>query len=418
MKDQPEINIELFDPDIYIRYNPDIAKHFLTPANASICKDLLDKKLLNQYIKYGHKENRLSNKEQLKKVWITEDEIDNAFDHEFYLAEYPETTGFSAHLSQISLRERLFNHYYQFGKIEGRYINQQQKYAYKMKTLNISKIIPQSSLKYFINNLECIALLVTDNEIQNGQYIELVNRLIGSTTQEETQKIHFKIIVNNINCCIETEALKTLFSNVDIIDLNLNEEEDLYLKDTRKLEKIPKYGRKSGPNIMFYRAIEVCKNYNTTLFLETDCFFRKPWLQKLKNFINHSNGFWISGALYDGLVPNAVGSALSTHINGGVGLYATGNETFRLLMSQCEVFLIEQIKGGLAVLAYDVGIKMYIDYITNTNTKNPEDILISKFINRQYLPNKIIGNFSTTKDRSIKLEQVQDMYNYYIIHKK
>lgn len=418
MKDEPEIDIKLFDPDIYIKYNPDIAKHFLTPANASISKDLLDQKLLNHYTKYGYKENRLFNKEQLKKVWVSEDEIDNAFDHEFYLAEYPETIEFSAYLSQVSLRERLFNHYYQFGKIEGRYINQQQKYAYKIKTLNISKIIPQASLKHFTNNLECIALLVTDHEIQNGQYIELINRLIDHMTKEEAQNIHFNIIVNNISCCIETKILKTIFSNVNIINLNLTEEEDLYLKDTRKLEKIPTYGRKSGPNIMFYKAIEICKNYNTTLFLETDCFFRETWLQKLKNFINHSNGFWISGALYDGLVPNAAGSALSTHINGGVGLYATGNEACRLFMKQCEVFLIEQIKGGLAVLAYDVGIKMYIDHITNANIKNPEDILVSKFLNRQYLPNKIIGNFSTTKDTSITLEQVQSMYNYYIIHKK
>jgi hypothetical protein len=417
-QDQSEINIKLFDPDIYIKYNPDIAKYFLTPANASIGKDALDKKLLNHYTKYGHQENRMHNKEQLKKVWITEDEIDNSFDYEFYLAEYPETIEFSSYLSQVSLRERLFNHYYQFGKIEGRYINKQQKYAYKIKTLNISKTIPQTSLKHLTNKLECISLLITDSEIQNGQYLQFIDRLVNSTTKKQIENIHFKIITNNINCCIETTALKTLFSNVDIISLNLNEEEDLYLKDTRKLEKTPKYGRKSGPNIMFYRAIEACKNYNTTLFLETDCFFRESWLQKLKDFIDCSNGFWISGALYDGLVPNSAGSALSTHINGGVGLYATGDETFRLFMNQSEIFLIEQIKGGLAVLAYDVGIKMYIDHITNANIKNSEDILIAKFINRQYVPNKIIGNFSTTRDTAITLEQIHNMYNYYIIHKK
>jgi hypothetical protein len=349
-------------------------------------------------------------------------EIPSDFDEIFYQNNYSDLSGYWypwAKDNGFSEKQRLFHHYYLYGKKEGRHKNQQQKYAYKIKTPNISKIIPRVSLKHFTNNLECIVLLVTDNEIQNGQYIELVNRLISNTTKEEIQKIHFKIIVNNIGCCVEIKALKTLFSNVEIIDLNLNAEEDLYLKDnTRKLEKIPKYGRKSGPNIMFYRAIGICKNYNTTLFLETDCFFRKKWLQNLKDFVNHSNGFWISGAIYDGFVPTKAESEISTHINGGVGLYATGNEIFQLFIDKSELFLIENIKNGSVELAYDISIKMYIDNIVNTNIANNEDILVAKFINRQYLPNKIIGNFSTIKDTSITLEQIQDMYNYYIIHKK
>jgi hypothetical protein len=205
---------------------------------------------------------------------------------------------------------------------------------------------------------------------------------------------------------------------VEIINLNLSPEDDLYIRDNRKLENTPAHGRKSGPNVMFYRAMKTCKKYNTTLLLETDCFFRTSWLQKLKDFINHSNGFWISGAIYDGAVPTKAESELSTHINGGVGLYATGNEIFQLLLDKSELFLIEEIKNGLVGLAYDVSIKMYIDHIMNTNIAKNEDILVAKFINRQYLPNKIIGNFSTTKDTIISLEQISDAYNYYIIHKK
>lgn len=412
------INIE-FDPDIYIKYNPDLEKFFLAP-NPSIDKETLNSKLLEHYTLKGQKENRIANKQQLNKVWISEDHIDDTFDHEFYATEYPDTLIFYAYWRSVSLRERLFNHYDKFGKTEGRYKNKQQKNIRKIEKLSISEIIPFSSLKHITNQLECVALLVTDSEIENGQYIEFINRLLNHTNKKEAKKIDFKVIINKIrdDNSIDINSLTELFRSVEIINFDLSSEEDLYIRDNRKLENTPAHGRKSGPNVMFYKAMKVCKKHNTTLLLETDCFFRTSWLQKLKEFINHSNGFWISGAIYDGVIPIKAESEISTHINGGVGLYATGNEIFQRFIDKSELFLIEEVKNGLVGLAYDVSIKTYINHIINTNISKNEDILVAKFINRQYLPNKIIGNFSTTKDASITLEQIQDMYNYYIIHKK
>jgi hypothetical protein len=304
--------------------------------------------------------------------------------------------------------------------MEGRYKNKQQKNIRKTEKFSISQIIPFSSLKYTPNQLECVALLVTDIEIEKGHYIEFINRLLNHTNKQEAKRVDFKIIINKIGDynSIDINNLRELFRSAEIINLNLSPEDDLYIRDNRKLENTPAHGRKSGPNVMFYRAMKICKKYNTTLLLETDCFFRTSWLQKLKDFINHSNGFWISGAIYDGAVPTKAESELSTHINGGVGLYATGNEIFQLLIDKSELFLIEEIKNGLVGLAYDVSIKMYIDHVINTNISKNEDILVAKFINRQYLPNKIIGNFSTPKDTIISLEQISEAYNYYIIHKK
>ena len=412
------INIE-FDPGIYIKYNPDLEKCFLAP-NPSIDKQTLNSKLLEHYTLKGQKENRIANKQQLNKVWISEDDIDDAFDHEFYATEYPDTLIFYSYWSSVSLRERLFNHYHKFGKTEGRYKNKQQKNIRKIDKLSISEIVPFSSLKYFANHLECVALLVTDIEIEKGHYIEFINRLLNNTNKKESKRIDFKIIINKIrdNNSIDIGNLKELFRSVEIVNLNLSPEDDLYIRDDSKLENTPSHGRKSGPNVMFYRAMKICKQYNTTLLLETDCFFRTSWLQKLKDFINHSNGFWISGAIYDGAILTKAESEISTHINGGVGLYATGNETFQLFIDKSELFLIEEIKNGSVGLAYDVSIKTYINHIMNTNIAKNEDILVAKFINRQYLPNKIIGNFSTPKDTIISLEQISEAYNYYIIHKK
>ena len=60
---------------------------------------------------------------------------------------------------------------------------------------------------------------------------------------------------------------------------------------------------------------------------------------------------------------------------------------------------------------------MFIDENIDKATK-VEDILLWKLINRQYLPNKLIGNFSIDKDQYLKTEDIDRMCNYYIIHKK
>ena len=407
-----------FDADIYLKYNPDIAEFCRQASTNSDLQSIKDQALIH-YALYGNKEQRIFSKQQLKGKWILEEDVDQTFDHEFYASEYPDALEFCSHMKHVSLKERLFNHYHKFGKIESRYKSAKQKNRTSAKKIRINEIIPLSSLTHSSNKLECISLLVADIEIENGQYSKFMNRFIQHIKKNESQKLDFKVIINKRNNHnIDIQYLQELFKNVDIIYLNLDPDDDLYVKDNVELNKVPPYGRKSGPNVMFYRALEICKSYNTTLFLETDCFFNPSWLSKLMKFINNCNGFWISGAVYDGVVPVKAGSEISTHINGGVGLYATGNETFQSFMKYCENFLVEEIANGLVGLAYDIGIKMYLDHITNTNFTNKEDILVCKFIHRHYLPNKIIGNFSTTNDNYLDIENINRIYNYYIIHKK
>jgi hypothetical protein len=285
-----------------------------------------------------------------------------------------------------------------------------------------NKILNEISLESFdfiANKLECVCILLTKNEVDNGAYEELINRLKKNTTTKEAFGIDLRIIINkHINKSqLKIDVLNSIFKNVEIINLKLSPEEDLYLKEVlTNPPYIPKHGIKSGPNLMFFKCIEICKKYNTILLIETDCFFKKEWLNKIKNFVIHANGFWISGATYDGMIHCKAGSYMMTHINGGTGLYATGNKNFQIFISYVEEFIVDKIKN-MPYLAYDCGIKMFIDDEID-KAKKPEDILLWKLINRQYLPNKLIGNFSVDKDKYLKLEEIERMCNYYIIHKK
>ena len=346
--------------------------------------------------------------------------IDSDFDYRFYLEEYPDVKDYYKHNTSIPLEQKLFHHYINYGKSEGRLPKRPEEISIvEIKGHNKLDI---SELSFYANKLECITILVTEQEIAAGLLDSLFIKIRNSTLFKETRNIVFKIVVNNIKnheTKIDAAIMSALFTDIEVINLQLSVEEDLYIRDQKKIpEIVPKYGTKSGPNVMFYQALDICKTYNTTLLLETDCFLKPLWLSKLKDFIDASNGFWISGATYDGIVPFKADSEMSTHINGGVALYATGNKAFQKFMSQSEDFLTERIRMGLTGLAYDINIKAYIDYLIKHHIDTIEDILASKFILRQYLPNKIIGNFSSPMDISTPLEQIQTLYNYYIVHKK
>jgi hypothetical protein len=288
----------------------------------------------------------------------------------------------------------------------------------KNKTPDKDKLSLES-FEFTPNKLECICILLTKNEIDNGSYEEFIDRLKQNTTTKEASGVDFRIITNkHINKNqLRVDVLKSIFKNIEIINLKLTPQEDLYIKEVMySLLFVPKYGTKSGPNLMFLKSIRECKKYNTILLMETDCFVKNKWLSKIKNFVVHSNGFWISGATYDGTVHCKSGSYMMTHINGGTGLYATGNKNFQIFLDKAEEFIINKIKN-MPYLAYDCGIKMFIDENIDKATK-VEDILLWKLINRQYLPNKLIGNFSIDKDQYLKTEDIDRMCNYYIIHKK
>lgn len=380
-----------FDYKVYLELNPDLIKENVKTEELA----------LQHYLSFGMNEKR-----RYKKII----EIDEDFDENFYLDEYPDVENYHSHI-HIPLKERLFHHYHNFGREEGRSKNKKEKNGIFYKESILEKI-NEKKLINPKNVLECICLLTTSKEIKNHNYNKFIDQL--TKTKNYSKKIDFKIIVNNF-CKPETEKIESFF-NIEIINLKLKPDEDIY--KTSIDGKMPKYGLKSGPNLSFFKAIDICKKYNTTLMLETDCILAEDWFERIDNYVNNSNGFLVSGAVYDGNVLSNSGSLLCTHINGGSALYATGNEILQKLIESLKIFMEIQIKNKMRGLAYDCALKMMIDQNLNNMKSSLKTKETWKFVNRNYVSNKLIFNYCLPQDSSVDTNEIKTKYNYAILHKK
>ena len=393
-----------FNYQDYLNLNPDLVEYGIYSKELAI----------SHYLFYGIKEQRLYKKPQLVA------DIDTEFDYIFYLSEYPDVASYCKDIPHIDQKEKLFHHYINYGKYEGRFKNKiEQDSSITKIDFNIDKYIQSQNLVCPMNNLECICLLTTEKEITNNHYGRFIKHLIQSTKSSNiTKNIDFKIILNKNVKKINTFNLNRIFHNIEIIDLELAENDDIYLTSLPKGLTLPKYGLKSGPNLAFFKTIELCSSYNTTLMLETDCILGEDWLQRLYNYTRHSNGFLVSGATYDGSVFAKAGSTMLNHINGGTALYATGHLVLQGLVSVLSIFLQNQIKNTMPGLAYDYALKILIDNNLNNISISSEKRSIWKFINRNYLPCKHIINCSTPPDKTLDTSLLYKQYNYAILHKK
>lgn len=396
-----------FDYSLYLEYNPDLTEKGIN--NEDLAK--------KHYLLFGINENRVYKKQSLVK-----NKIDIDFDPVFYLSEYPDVAEYYKYALYIPQEEKLFHHYLNYGKKEGRFKNKiEQEQSLIDTNHKILNFISTEELICPENELECICLLTTEKEINNGKYSNFINHLISTTKISPiSKKIDFKIILNKgkHNRMIGLISLKKIFGNVEIINLNLSKKEDIYLDSIKDSETLPPYGLKSGPNHTFLKTISMHKQYNTILLLETDCLLGENWIDKLYHYTKYSNGFLISGATYDGLVFAKSGSAMLNHINGGTGLYATGNKILQNTITFLSEFLIQQISYNMPGLAYDYALKLLIDHNINHTYNNSKEREVWQFINRNYLPCKLIINCSTDTYNDIYVNNLQKKYNYSILHIK
>ena len=95
------------------------------------------------------------------------------------------------------------------------------------------------------------------------------------------------------------EQLKPLVRSVEVLNLEIPLEDDVY--GIPPGSSIPKGGSVSGPNLLFLgTARALAQKHITALFLETDCFLKKGWVQTLDGYVRHAGKFLIAGAKYDG----------------------------------------------------------------------------------------------------------------------
>lgn len=393
-----------FDYIKYLEYNPDLS------ANGINTEELAE----YHYLLFGINEQRV-----YKQISLI-DTIDNNFDPEFYLSEYPDVQSYYRFVNGISEKEKLFHHYIHYGKNEGRFKNKTEQDRSLIDTKNyITTIIDHKDLINPSNKLECICLMTTLKEINNGKLNNFIKQIAFKTKKSKiSSTLNFKIVVNNFVNPPDVSLIKNLFNSVEIINLQLTKKEDIYLSDISKTKKLPYYGLKSGPNITFFKSIELCNKYNTTLFLETDCILHDNWLKKIYLYTKHSNGFLIAGATYDGVVFAKAGSAMMNHINGGIALYATNNNILQKIITLLSKFLHEQIHYNSPGLAYDYAFKILIDHNLNNYLLPNETREIWKFINRNYVATKLIINCSTKADVSLDTKTLIEKYDFALLHKK
>jgi len=297
-----------------------------------------------------------------------------------------------------------------------------KRYTGLQKIVKVCDYLQSDDLKHFDNQLESIGLLLTGDELSDGSYQKFIDRLKAATTKNYiTKQVHFNIFCKKSDAeTIDVRALKKIFGNINIEPIEIPHSLDYYYKYDPNTIHYGTYGKKSGPNFAFFEAIKKSHLYNTTLFLECDCYFGKDWLRRIEQYTNNYGGFLISGAIYLGNyeVDKKIHDIINSHINGGICLYATGISFFQKYMKFCHDKMPEIIrKSSMGDVAYDFGLKMIMDDYYN------DPILIQEreffqFVRQKYVVNSLIGNFSNKACEYMKLEEIQDKYNFALIHRK
>jgi hypothetical protein len=286
---------------------------------------------------------------------------------------------------------------------------------------NIDHYLDNKTLIDYKNNLDCMCLLLTGNEVHDGQYSEWLFSLNDSIRRHSpnmqiSKNLDLVIITDksSINF-IDTKLIAELFHNIKIIDIDIPAEYNFYNKFSK--DSVLTYGYRSGPNYTFFSTFRYLSEYNTTLFLECDCYLSEDWLEKIYQYSRYTGSFWISGSTYDGYNMAQYHDVANQHLNGGICLYATGCEQFINFMKFCFNLLPDYVKYYLIGVPYDYLIYKIIEDYFNYDDNHKE---IWQFIKRKYIVNNLIYNYSTNSvhDTGISVSHITKKYSAAIIHKK
>jgi hypothetical protein len=266
-----------------------------------------------------------------------------------------------------------------------------------------------------LNSLECIAILVTDREINNGLLSNLLTNIKNTTPPND---IDLNIFTNNSNHNpVLLDDVKDIFKSIHITNLDIDPDVDVYIKPPNKLDTAPQFGYSSGPNILFMKSMDICNKYNTTLVLETDCKLFPGWFEKCKAYVL-SQYFMISGSTYDGnnLIPTT-DMAMFFHLN-GVAFYKTGSLILQFVFSELSRFIQYQVSENKKYYSsYDICL---IDLIlTGCDEGNETSRKFWKNIMRYMFKTSLIVNASCDHDKYTNEQSLLDLHiNCSILHKK
>lgn len=418
------INSDIFfDDTIKILLNKEYNKHVLY----SITRKDLDKNnnIIPSNDFYGdtsHPTNPLYSQD----CWIYRDQLKT---HKNYLFNYELGKGNCDRLFKKYLEKEkisFINLHTEINAIHVDYRTTKTRESYSLNEtplipindIQITNYITKNDLQPHSNSLECICLLLTGKELENGEFARFIDNLIKSlhTSVENkffAQKLDFKIYTQHHIDDDLLNIIKKYFKNADIIKIDIPKKYDFYNNKTEDHDLT--YGYKSGPNYAFFNSFPYLTMYNTTLFLECDVFFGYNWLERIFNYCRFSGSFLISGSTYDGNNFAHIFSDTNQHINGGVCLYATGSVLLIKLIEFCFDITPYYVKYMLDHIPYDYVIyQSIVDYFDNDHDNRD----IWQFINRMYVKNNLIFNFSTKEDVKDNTQIIMEKFNCALLHQK
>jgi len=155
-----------------------------------------------------------------------------------------------------------------------------------------------------------------------------------------TRRPHLMIVINRASpdqlARIEAQfhahsRLATAFSGLSARSAELEGERDLYVREGSTGTGV--FGRKSGPNFLFQRLIELATPHGGfVLQIELDCLpVQAGWIDATQGVIADHARAWVIGSLYAG--SGMVGDDNKSHLNGNA-LYRVGDSAFRAFFSE------------------------------------------------------------------------------------
>jgi hypothetical protein len=265
--------------------------------------------------------------------------------------------------------------------------------------------ILNTNIEFSKQILECVALLTTTFEIKNGRLDRFIDRLLPTLVKTDIEFIFF---LNKPSSVIRLRELSRFFKNVHVVSNDISDEDDVRYSNHANIT----YGGISGPNIHFLKSAEYCKKYNTSLFLETDCYLMETWLEDCINYVRYSGSFLVAGATYDGLLQIPRNNPVFfNHIN-GVAFYNTGSEYFKLLLEKTDSIIRSEVKEGKSH-AYDMAMTLAIYENLDINYE------FWRFILRNITKTTLIVNYSLDMDKHTSTSSILQKYpGAVIIHRK
>ncbi|MEP6967044.1 MAG: hypothetical protein ABI906_03090 [Pseudomonadota bacterium] len=157
------------------------------------------------------------------------------------------------------------------------------------------------------------------------------------------------------------EVVKQSFEAIEVRFCDLPPQKDVYAREGEV--KYAPFGRKSGPNWMFFETMKALRDEAEFVFLmETDCQPVIPnWIARLRTTCAQNQDAWIIGSHYCGVSP--LHWSIARHINGNA-LYHIGDPRFwDFLENRFWPWLNDYIVKFMPALAYDCGWEAYLNRV-------------------------------------------------------